>query len=259
MGAWGTAIFSDDTALDIRDEWREAILAGLDPGEATSRLLESFDDHLADDEEVARLFWIALAATQFETGRLLPEVRDRALAIIERGGDVDRWEEDGDEVLARQRARVLERLAAKLRGPQPKAKRLRRTPSYSMPFDVGDAIRVVDEDDGDEALVLVVGHLQAGSVRTPVVAALDWDGGEIPDRAELAQLPILPDPYAPDRLLLIDVFTHSRKDAFGPSVGEVVAKGITPSARIDPDRFARSTRWGNVAASVVEARTHARA
>jgi hypothetical protein len=22
-GAWGTAIFSDDTALDVRDEWRD--------------------------------------------------------------------------------------------------------------------------------------------------------------------------------------------------------------------------------------------
>jgi hypothetical protein len=26
MGAWGTAIFSDDTALDVREECRDAIL-----------------------------------------------------------------------------------------------------------------------------------------------------------------------------------------------------------------------------------------
>lgn len=77
--------------------------------EATPRLLKSFEDYLGEDEDTEKLFWMVLAAAQFETGRMLPEVRDRALAIIEGGGDVNRWLEDGDEVLARQRLRVLER------------------------------------------------------------------------------------------------------------------------------------------------------
>src|SRR4051794_34638039 len=72
VGAWGTAIFSDDTALDIRDEWRDAILDGLSTEEATARLLESFDDYLGDDEDTEKVFWMALAAAQVETGRLLP-------------------------------------------------------------------------------------------------------------------------------------------------------------------------------------------
>lgn len=28
-GAWGTAVFPDGTALDVRDEWREAVFEGL--------------------------------------------------------------------------------------------------------------------------------------------------------------------------------------------------------------------------------------
>src|SRR5438477_10774296 len=36
-----------------------------------------------------------LRSAQMETGRLLPDVCDRALAIIDDGGDVDRWPEDG--------------------------------------------------------------------------------------------------------------------------------------------------------------------
>jgi hypothetical protein len=256
VGAWGTAIFSDDTALDVRDEWREAILGGLSVEDATARLLESFDDHFGEDENTEKVFWIALAAAQFETGRLLAEVRDRALAIIDGGGDVARWREDGDDVAARQRERVLERLAAKLRGPQPKAKRLRRTPSLSVAFEVGDVVRVYDEDGESEALVLVVG--QTGSESDPVVAALDWEGGAIPDGRALARLPILPDPYAPRRRLLIDVFTVSKKQAFGPHVGEVVAKRVTPSERVDPRYFAHSMSWGLVASSVREAQERAR-
>ena len=158
LGAWGTAIFSDDTASDVRDEWREAILDDLSAEDATRRLLESFEDHL-EEAGTEKLFWLALAAAQMETGRLLPEVRDRALRIIDAGGDVERWREDGDESVARQRARVLERLAAKLRGPQPKPKRLRRPVALSVPLEVGDAVRVRPQPEGkDEALVVVVGH-----------------------------------------------------------------------------------------------------
>jgi hypothetical protein len=99
LGAWGTAILADDTASDIRDEWRDTILEGLSAEDATQRLLESFDEYL-EDAITEKLFWMALAAAQMETGRLLPEVRDRALAIIDAGGDVDRWREDGDASLA---------------------------------------------------------------------------------------------------------------------------------------------------------------
>jgi len=95
LGAWGTAIFADDTASDVRDEWRDAILDGLSPEDATQRVLESFDEYL-DEAENEKLFWMALAAAQMETGRLVPKVRDRALTIIDGGGDVDRWRENGD-------------------------------------------------------------------------------------------------------------------------------------------------------------------
>ena len=256
MGAWGTAIFSDDTALDIRDEWREATLDGLSPEEATVRLLESFDDDLDDDEDTEKLFWIALSAAQYETGRLLPEVRDRALEIIDGGGDLDRWREDGDEGLAKQRARVLERLATKLRGPHPKPKRLRRPSSFSIPFDVGDVVRVYEEGGANEALVVVIGQMSAGRDPDPVVAALDWDGGAVPDGDGLSRLAVLPDPYVPSRRLLIWVTTTSKKEVFGPHIGEVIARGVSLDERLDPGRVAHSMNWRLVPSSVREAQLH---
>jgi hypothetical protein len=88
----------------VRDEWRDAILDGLSAEDATQRLLESFDEYL-EEAETEKLFWMALAAAQMETGRLLPDVRDRALQIIDAGGDVDRWREDGtSRLLDRARA-----------------------------------------------------------------------------------------------------------------------------------------------------------
>jgi hypothetical protein len=74
-----------------------------------------------------------------------------------------------------------------LRGPPGRRR------GHSVPFDVGDVLRVYDED-GNEALVLVVGHMEAGAVRDPVVAALEWERGATPEREAVSPLRILPDP-----------------------------------------------------------------
>jgi hypothetical protein len=261
MGAWGTAIFSDDTAQDVRDEWRDAILDRLSAEEATTRLVKSFDDYLGDDEDAEKLFWMALAAAQYETGRLLPEVRNRALAIIDAGGDVGRWLEDGDDVSARQRQRVLERLAAKLRAPQPKPKRIRPSVALSVPFEVGDVIYARDpNDEKADALVVVIGHQKHKRPEEldPIVAGFDWEGGRVPERKLLASLPLVADPIWPDRPLIITVSTHMKKDVFGPQLGEVVANGVNPELDFDPEHVRHYMGWRVVASSVGEAQLMAR-
>lgn len=87
MGASSSAIFDDDVAADVRAEWRDAILDGLEADEATARVLAEFAEAL-DHGDDAKVVWMALAAAQMETGWLQDDVRDRALSIIDAGGDV---------------------------------------------------------------------------------------------------------------------------------------------------------------------------
>jgi hypothetical protein len=122
VGAWGPGIFSDDLALDVRDEWRAAILEGIAPDQATRSLVDRYSRAVIGPQ-YETVFWTALAAAQMETGRLQAGVRDRALAIIDAGADLDLWAESGNRG---GRERVLRRLAARLRGPQPPPKKLRR-------------------------------------------------------------------------------------------------------------------------------------
>jgi hypothetical protein len=68
---------------DVRDDWREAILDGVDPEEATQKLLADYREILGDPDE-ATVFWLALAYAQHQTGRLLPDTRTRALEISRR-------------------------------------------------------------------------------------------------------------------------------------------------------------------------------
>ncbi|SCG52127.1 DUF4259 domain-containing protein [Micromonospora inositola] len=56
MGAWGPGLFSDDTACDVRDEYRDMLEDGVDDDKATQRMLDSYADVLDDpDDEPPRI------------------------------------------------------------------------------------------------------------------------------------------------------------------------------------------------------------
>jgi hypothetical protein len=94
VGAWGVGLWSDDTALDVRAMHRNALEDRLGDEQATETVLTEFAQHLADEDD-APVVWLALAVCQHEQGRLTPEVRDRALEVIDSGADLRRWEHLG--------------------------------------------------------------------------------------------------------------------------------------------------------------------
>jgi hypothetical protein len=64
MGAWGTAT-SDDTASDVRDEFRDLIGEGLSTEQATEKLLSEYASSLEDLDD-GPPFWLGLAVTQWK-------------------------------------------------------------------------------------------------------------------------------------------------------------------------------------------------
>jgi hypothetical protein len=123
VGTWGTGIFSDDEAADIRDAYRDFVGEGLTGAEATRRLLTESADSL-NDPDVGPVFWLALAATQLRVGRLEQSVKERAIEVIDSGVDLRRWSDDPK--LARRRQAVLVKLRARLQGPPRPPTRIRK-------------------------------------------------------------------------------------------------------------------------------------
>jgi hypothetical protein len=229
VGAWGVAIFDDDLAADVRDEWRSAILGGLGAEDATARLLVELNAAFEDPED-GIVAWLALAAAQHETGRLQADVRDRALALIAAGGDVARWEED-DAALGKRRQKVLDRLAEKLAGPQARPKRIRPARTIEgVPFALGDVVRLHNPQSGAEALFVVVDHDDGArkAVPDPVVEVLLWDGGPVPGPEQLATMPVLFEQTDRGELRshMTVVGTHTKDSVFGPQFGELVATAV---------------------------------
>jgi hypothetical protein len=91
MGAWGPAIFSDDLAADVREDFRDLIGDGLSAEDASERLKAGYADTLEDPDE-GPVFLFALAATQWKTGHVVPAIVSEALAALDAGRGMERWE-----------------------------------------------------------------------------------------------------------------------------------------------------------------------
>lgn len=110
MDAADVGIFDDLVAQEVRDAFEAALAASLSPEQATSSVLATFADILADPEEGPAV-WLALAALQLDLGCLTEEVRLRALEAMET--DLLRWAMESPEALA-QRQQVLADVRARL-------------------------------------------------------------------------------------------------------------------------------------------------
>jgi hypothetical protein len=185
MGTWGPAIFSDDLASDIRGDFRDLIGDGLDPREATRRLEREYSASLSDPDE-APVLWMALAASQWKLGRLLPEVRDRALQAIEEGADLQLWRESPDFT---KRLTAEKQLRDQLLSEQPAPKRVPKTWRQESPLDAGQHF-LYRHRSGQRLLFRVIDvHRDKGGAY-PVVELLEWsDDHGTPSPKRLAKIP----------------------------------------------------------------------
>lgn len=171
MGAWGAGVFSNDTAADIRGNLRELLEDGLAPEEATERLTSSAQG-AEDDPDDATSFWTGLAAAQMALGVLQPRVRDRAVALIDSGGDVALFT---DARIAAKRKAVLDNLRSQLLGPQKPPVKVRKPKPIPSPVVTGDVF-LLSLENGRQARFRVLGIDQHRMGEIPIVELIDEHG-----------------------------------------------------------------------------------
>ena len=184
MGVWGTAIFSDDTACDVRGEYRDLIGDGHSGPEATDILLKEWASER--DKHEWGVFWLALAATQWKYGRLEDRIRKQALQVINNGSDLERWE---NESLTQKRKAVLEKLRSQLQSPQPPIKRIPRRFRDSCDWEIGEFIGYRLHS-GRWMVFRVTGHHSDKGGTCPTFEVLRFVGEEIPAEEHLNKLPV---------------------------------------------------------------------
>ena len=149
MGAWGTSIFSDDLALDIRREYSVLLSVGKSGEEAEKMLIDYYSSLLNGNDPDEDVFWFVLALCEWKKGRLSSNVKEKALSALENGRDLNRWNTPGNEKNYEKRKKVLKKLREDILSPQPPMKNIKKATVHHCPWKVGSllAYRIVSHKD----------------------------------------------------------------------------------------------------------------
>jgi hypothetical protein len=136
MGTWGTGLYSDDLASDLKGNIRELIGDGLTMEVAVDRLLADYKSSL-DDPDEATVVWLAIADAAWRLGRPHAQATAEALRIIEEGGDLRRWPSAKDRA---KRGAVLAELGVRLRSQASAPKRVPKVFKANNLWTVGEIV-----------------------------------------------------------------------------------------------------------------------
>jgi hypothetical protein len=106
-------------------------------------------------------------ASQWKCGRLLEQVKEKALHIIDSGADLKRWSGDS------KRRAVLEKTRAQLLSPQPRPPRIRKRYQENNEWDAGELISYQTAQ-GKYAVLRILGHATGSTGKHPIVELVDW-------------------------------------------------------------------------------------
>lgn len=230
MGAWGTGIFQDDTACDIRENYRDYLGEGMSEEDAKARILKEFGGDLVDPRD-GGVVWLALAATQWKLGRLDEETKAEALRVIDSGVDLERWNSATKDYAKRKAA--LEKLRVQITSPQPEQKKVSRRKLCESHWSEGDVFgyRLVD---GRLVLFRVMGHHTDKGGMYPICELLDWIGEAVPSEEVLQALQVKPsrpdNKHAIKQMMLVGLRPKWMKRVVEVKVRLVPSKKKVPSS-----------------------------
>lgn len=143
MGAWGTAISSNDTYADIYDEFSELYNDGLEVEEISQRLIQANQETINDPDD-SNNFWFALAKAQWECKQLDTELYQRVKNIVDTGADIEVWRQlEADEKDLKKRKLVLDKFLADISIEKVKAKARKKKKKLKIlqpVFEKGDCV-----------------------------------------------------------------------------------------------------------------------
>lgn len=201
MGAWGVKLYQDDTALDIKEIYNSEIRSGKSNEEITNTIIELNKKMIEDEEEGAPIFWCILADLQWNVGRLIPEVKEKAIYYLKKGGDLSVWGEPESREY-KNRKQVLEELYKKLQSPQPPEKIIKIPKPFQTDWKNGDVFyyKIRDNEKYKGKYIVVLKVCTIDSVddnKYPSLYVYNKIFETVPKIEELINIKYMPQFYVP--------------------------------------------------------------
>ena len=120
MGVWGTGVFQNDSADDVKEIYISSLKKGLSDEQAYTYTLSEISDYLCAEETYIDS-WLGLASIMNKYGRLNNDAKSHAIKIIDSMNEIDRW----SDIDKPKRKRVIENLKKQLLAPQPERRAIK--------------------------------------------------------------------------------------------------------------------------------------
>ena len=172
MGAWGTGLYQNDIGLDVRDYFKDQLHRGKSGAEITEELSVLYAESIQDADDAPQ-FWLALADTQWDMGRLQKNVKAAALRYLNDPATAMRWQEECPAHYRKYLA-VQESLKKKLLSEQPPEKKVSQYRLYHCSWAIGDVYAYPLKSDQAASL-----GLSDAYVLIEKAAERDWHPGHI--------------------------------------------------------------------------------
>lgn len=191
MGSWGTKLYQNDLAQDLKEEYRTYLKIGYSDLEVENMMIDSFEEEFSEKEN-ERIFWLVLADQEFKLGRLSTKVKGKALNYLENT-----------------ETKELVELKNRIESEPLQRKKLGKFYMKRSLYNVGDILaykiktssssdKIVSNDLIDKYVLFKVtgmvrfniGYLPIDEFYNeyPVVTLLDWFGNEMPDIEQLTNI-----------------------------------------------------------------------
>lgn len=132
MSGWGTKIFDNDFALDVKTDFVNLIGIGM-PIEEIEDFILKYQPQMDDDDSCA--FWTALAKIEWDYGLLQENTKRKAQHVIKTFPDSHLYMNEKDQ---EKRSQELEKLYLQLDTINEKPRKIRKTYVYRTSWKVGD-------------------------------------------------------------------------------------------------------------------------
>jgi hypothetical protein len=228
----------EDIPEKVRTEYRELLAQGLADKWAAQKLIATWKTRLKT-KAMTEQFWLALAGTQWQLGRLDAATQRKALRYLDATlkSKKARTKESQDGAAA-QRRQALASLRQILMSKQPPKKEIPRHKAPSsdeFQWPVGEvfAYKLLS---GRYVLFHVVARLgDASTGYWPVFALLDWIGTKPPNPAQIQSLPLKTDPDAAkaERVWMVSVLKRHPSDFMPERIAWLGVKRRPHAANID--------------------------
>jgi hypothetical protein len=186
VGAWGTAISSNDDYADVYEDIMDEFNKGIPIETVINKVIEKYENDFEEDEDSLHNLYFAAAFAAWECGMQDDKLYNKVKEIIESGSDIKCWRELGaSNQDLKKREKALLSFLTKLFTPKEKLKKPKQIKFKPALFEKGDVLSILLDDGSYSGAVVLENLKESGEFGSNFIVKAFMNNNEKPIISEI--------------------------------------------------------------------------